>query len=247
MLGTNVRLDEPLDEPLDELSGISQAERIHVLRERMEAISATALHVGHVDADSRHGGKTVKLHSELGEIMPGGGLARCAITAMATCPMLVLEIVGDVTSHGGHVGVIGWPNLCFAHVSEYRDALSRLVLVPDPGLDPLAIAATLAEGLDLVFCYLPNVEVTPSRARPLLAKLRHGKAAVVLLGAECISPAARVHATLAGFYGVGQGTGRIRTIKIKVDVYSKGAPMRSTAVYIGAPLAVDPQPILRAV
>ncbi|GAB2500893.1 hypothetical protein CATRI_02465 [Corynebacterium atrinae] len=198
----------------EELAGLSRGERIELLRSRMGApkLVPTAL---------------LGVPSELGRLLPQGGLARRAVTEIADCPALVVELISHATATGGHVGVVGWPELSLAGVSEQGN-LERVIVVPDPGVDPLEVAAVLVEGLDLVIVHSTG-QLSPARARPLLAKLREGSAALVFVGLQVASPAARIGATVSTFRGIGLGRGRIQGLDIHVEVEAKGhRPTRGT-------------------
>lgn len=248
-MGTDVRKVDGA-----ELRGMSRDERIHILRGRMAALGALGGHGTPAPASvstprraSKHFDTedVVPVPEALAEAFPGGGLARRAVSVFNECSPLVMHVLVHAARQGSSIGVVGWPDLCFAEMSEYSEAFRHVVCVPDPGIEPLSVAATLGEGLDLVCCYLPQTEVTVSRARPLLAKLRRGTASVILVGAHIAGAAARVRGTVLGFHGVGQGVGRIRTIELKVEVAARGQ-QASTILQLGAPLASDRQ-LLRAV
>lgn len=191
----------------EELAGLSRGERIELLRSRMGApkLSTTSI---------------LQAPPELGQLLPQGGLARQAVTEIADCPALIVELISHTTAAGGHVGVVGWPELSLAGVSEQGN-LDRVIVVPDPGVDPLGVAAVLVEGLDLVIVRSTG-QLSPVRARPLLAKLRGGSAALVFVGVQIASPAARIGATVSTFRGIGPGRGRIQGLDIHVHVAAKG-------------------------
>jgi hypothetical protein len=171
--------------------------------------------------------------AELAAILPGGGLARQAVTEVSDCPPLIVEFITQTTAQGGHVGVIGWPDLSLAGVVERGD-LERVIVVPEPGPDPLAVIGVLVEGLDLVVAHWPvPAELPPARARPLLARLREGVSVLVLVGAWVASPSLRLSAEVITFRGIGAGTGRIRGVDIAVRVEMKGRPPASATVTVG--------------
>lgn len=179
-------------------------------------------------------------------LLPGGGLPRRAVTHMSDCPALVVEMLLATTEAGGHAGVVGWPELSYAALPP--ESLDRVIVVPDPGADPLGIAAVLVEGLDLVVYRNPvPLELTPVRARPLLGKLRTGRAALMLVGATVPSPALTVTGTVEQFRGIGKGTGRITGLDIRVRAQSKGAHPMSGTVTVGAAATPTSTPVLKAV
>ena len=213
-----------------DLSGLDRAGRVDLLRSRMAAIGGGQGAAPQPDMASPD---VLPVHPELAKVLPGGGLERRAVTEVSDCPALIVELIGQVTARGGHVGVVGWPELSLADVVE-SGRLDNVITVPDPGTDPLGIVGILVEGLDLVVArWAAPLELSPVRARPLLARLRGGVAALVLVGARIPSPAVRIGAGVTTFRGIGEGTGRIRSVDIAVSVTAKGRPPESVTVTVG--------------
>lgn len=215
-----------------DLPALSRAEQIEQLRAQMEQMGGAPQAV----TDN-----VVTVPGELGELLPGGGLARGAVTQISDTPALVVELIDRVTADGGHVGVVGWPELSYAGVA----ALGNVIAVPDPGMDPLGIAGVLVDGMDLVvYRSKARLELSPVRARPLLGKLRKGTAALAMVGATVASPALMVTGDVAGFVGIGRGSGRITGIDLRVCCQGKGMASRAGTVTLGE---ASERPALRAV
>lgn len=217
---------------LKDLAGLSRLERIDELRSRMRAVTGTEQSVRgeEVLADEENS-------LDVGLPLP---LPRQAITEVSDCPALIIELISQVTAAGGHVGVVGWPDLSFAGIEH----LNQIIAVPDAGPDPLGITSVLVEGLDLVIHRNPApLNLSPVRARPLTGRLRKGVAALVLVGLSAPSPALRIDATVTAYRGIGRGTGRITGLDIDVTQAAKSGRARTTLT-VGAPA---PRPRLRAV
>ena len=161
----------------------------------------------------------------LARLLPAGGLARRQVVHCANCPALVVELICHLTARGGHVGVVGWPDFLLAQVAE-EGAIGRVVTVPDPGLESWMVAGVLAEGLDLVVHHGPPGEVSPTKARPVLAKVRGGRAAVLTIGTRLPGTAVGIGARVSAYRGVGKGSGRIRGVDMDVEVTSKQGASR---------------------
>ena len=169
----------------------------------------------------------------LSTVLPNGGLARRSVTHVSDTPALIVELIGQVAQAGGRAGVVGWPELSYAGIDI--DAMERVVAVPDAGLDDLSVAGVLAEGLDLVVLRTRSpFQLTPVRARPLLARIRKGQAALVCVNVEVPSPALTVTGQLAQFHGIGRGTGRITGIDFDVRARAKGYRPASARVTLGS-------------
>ena len=178
-------------------------------------------------------GDTLVVGGGLSLVLPNGGLPRQAVTHVSDTPALIVELIGQVTGAGGRAGIVGWPELSYAGIDA--DALERVVAVPDAGLDDLSVAGVLAEGLDLVVLRTRSpFQLTPVRARPLLARIRKGQAALVCVNVEVPSPALTVTGRLANFHGIGRGTGRITGIDFDVRAETKGYRPASARVTLGA-------------
>lgn len=178
-------------------------------------------------------GDTLVVGGGLSLVLPNGGLPRQAVTHVSDTPALIVELIGQVTGAGGRAGIVGWPELSYAGIDA--DALERVVAVPDAGLDDLSVAGVLAEGLDLVVLHTRSpFQLTPVRARPLLARIRKGQAALVCVNVEVPSPALTVTGRLASFHGIGRGTGRITGIDFDVRAETKGYRPASARVTLGA-------------
>ena len=161
---------------------------------------------------------------------------RRAVTHVSDTPALIVELISQVAQAGGRAGVVGWPELSYAGIGtgDDADAMERVVAVPDAGLDDLSVAGVLAEGLDLVVLRTRSpFQLTPVRARPLLARIRKGQAALVCVNVEVPSPALTVTGQLAQFHGIGRGTGRITGIDFDVRAQAKGYRPASARVTLG--------------
>ncbi|MCG7279133.1 hypothetical protein MHJ95_09075 [Corynebacterium imitans] len=168
----------------------------------------------------------------LAQVLPGGGLPRRAVTQVSDTPALVVELLDRVAGAGGTVGVIGWPELSYAGMSA--GALERVIAVPEPGIEDLTVAGVLAEGLDLVVLRTrTELRLSPVRARPLLARLRKGNAALAAVNVAVPSPALRISGQVAQFHGIGRGTGRIRGIDVRVRATAKGWPGATATLTLG--------------
>lgn len=209
-----------------------RAEQIAELRAKIAALG------GEVSRPAVEDAEVLAVSGPLSYVLPNGGLPRKAVTQCSETPALVVEIISQVAAAGGYAGVVGWPELSYAGVG--RAGLERVIAVPDPGIEPVAVAGVLAEGLDLVVMRsrAPLV-LTPVRARPLLARLRKGSAALVAVNTTVPSPALAVAGRVTGFHGIGEGQGRIAGIDIHVRAEQKGTRPASTTLTLGAVQSPD--------
>lgn len=219
-----------------DLSGMSRAERITALRSRMSAMGAAApqLVENPASASVEYFDKENILAApdSVSQFLPGGSLPRRDLSQITELPLLVVAFLAHVTAQGGHAAVIGWKELAFAGVIDLGGVCENIIAIPDPGTEPLNVAAVLCEGLDLVVYKGPEISLSPTRARPLLAKLRKGSAALLMVGTRVSSPALVIEAETSNYLGIGQGRGRIRGVELKFRAIPKGQPPRSGLVII---------------
>jgi hypothetical protein len=116
----------------------------------------------------------------LEQVLPGAGLIRGQVLALEGARSLLLSLIAQVSADGGHVAVIGQPQLCLLAAVEMGADLSRIAVIPDPGPDPVEIAAVLLDGLDLVVVGLGGISVPPSRSRVVMARARSKGAVLVV-------------------------------------------------------------------
>lgn len=147
-------------------------------------------------------------------------------------PLLVVELLSHVTARGGYAAVIGWEDFAYAGVIDSGGVCDNIIVIPDPGTEPLNIVAVLCEGLDLVVYRGPVFSLSPARARPLLGKLRQGTAALMMVGTRVPSPAVTVEADITDYLGIGAGHGRIRGVEMNLRVAARGQAPASGKVVI---------------
>lgn len=172
------------------------------------------------------GEEAVPVFESAGALLSGsgyipGGIPRRAVTQVEDSPLLVAELLGQITKAGGMCAVVGWPELSYAGLPAKQ--LSNIVAIPEPGVNDLQVAGVLAEGCDaVVLRNRTRMVLTPARARPLLARVRKGEAALLCVNVEVPSPALRIAGEVAQIYGVAQGRGCIDAIDLTVRTERKG-------------------------
>lgn len=242
--------------PSVDLAAMTKQERIQTLRSRMSALGS---------AVSPAEKKAAEFQSELpmredvlpapdsfSRFLPGAGLPRRAVALFQDQPLLIAESLAHVTSMGGHAAVVGWEDFSYAGVLDFGGVYENIIAVPHPGSEPLNVVAVLCEGLDLVIYRGPEIMLSPTRARPLLGKIRKGTAALMMVGTRVQSPALTVAAEITDYLGIGPGRGRIKAVEMHIQVTARGQVPTSGKVVISSfgsaeLLAVETKPKLRAV
>ena len=202
------------------LAHLDRAERIAVLREKMTGMVASESQVQarKIVAEQDY----LSVPQEFAEILPMGGLLRGELVDMADSAMVVAQLIAHISGNGSFVAVVGWPSLSLAGVKESGGDLRKIIVIPNPQDQALNIVTMLAEGVDLVVYRHAGQSLTPSQARPLLAKLRAGRAAVLAVGLDMPTHVVRLAATVSGFRGIGNGSGRIYAVDFTLCCRAKG-------------------------
>jgi hypothetical protein len=122
-------------------------------------------------------------------------------------------VVAAVTAAGGHAAVVGQPDVGLLAAVEMGADLTRLALVPDPGTDPVEVAAVLLDGMDLVVLGLGGRSVPLSRARAVTARARNKGCTLLVTGGDWQGARMRLEARVSG-YEVGS---RIRGVRLALS------------------------------
>ncbi len=190
-----------------------RAEQVRHLRRRIAAISG--------GVGSSHRGSS-SIDSSVDELLPASeallpvpdslaelpiGLPRGAVAVLAGARSLPLGIVAAVTGSGGYAAIVGQPDAGLMAAAEMGADLSRLAVIPDPGADPVEVAAVLMDGMDLVLLGLGGRSVPPSRARAVGARARQRGCTLLLTGGDWQGATARLEVRVCGYDVTGAGAG----------------------------------------
>jgi hypothetical protein len=172
-------------------------------------------------------GALLPVAAPLAPLLPGGGLRRGSTVVVRPGPgatSLLLALLARSSAGGGWVGVVGRPDLGLVAAAEAGVALERLVLVPAPGADLLAVTVALLDGMDAVVVDQRSAGLRPADRTRLAARARQRGAVLLACGSwpgadlelGCADPAWR---------GIGRGTGRLaaRAVEVRVRSRSSGA------------------------
>ncbi|WFR73968.1 hypothetical protein P9209_11135 [Prescottella defluvii] len=215
----------PLDSPL---SGLTRQQRLEYLRRRIAAVPARGEAVSRGEAGA--GGvrdvaeRMLPVPGSLATLLPHGGLPRGSVVSVSGAASLLLGLLAAVTAAGGHAAVIGHPKLGVLAATEMGAQLRRLAFVPDPGPDPVEVAAVLLDGMDLVVLGLGGISVPPSRARAVVARARSKQSTLVVTDGHWGGAEVRLDARVRGYDGVGRGAdgGRGRLCSVRLSVRAQG-------------------------
>lgn len=215
-----------------------RAQQLKQLRRQMAAVSgkvgpgrqARAHSPVHCDDLLPESAAKLPIPPLLAEVLPNA-LPRGTVAVLSGARSLPLSMVAAVTAAGGNAAIVGQPDIGLLAAVEMGADLSRLALIPDPGTDPVEVAAVLMDGMDLIVLGLGGRSVPLSRARTLVARAHHKGCALLVTDGDWQGASMRLEArvcgyeTTAGDHSV-PGFGRIS--KVRIDVCARGRAVGHT-------------------
>jgi hypothetical protein len=184
-----------------EKGGPDRSEQLEQLRRQMAAVS------GKVGARSPV--------AAVGEPV-SAGLPKGTVAVLSGARSLPVSMAASVSAAGGHVAVVGLPDFGLLAAAEMGADLSRLAVIPQPGTDPVEVAAVLMDGMDLVILGLAGRRVPAGRARALVARARQRGCTLLVTQGDWQGASVRMDARVSG-YEITSGPG--------VSADSAGAPV----------------------
>ncbi|MCW1959441.1 MAG: hypothetical protein KIH64_013050, partial [Mycobacterium sp.] len=192
---------------------LNRAEQLEQLRRQRAAVS------GKVGARWRPaepsddllpaGESLLAVPDALAELLPGG-LPKGTVAVLSGARSLPVGMAAAVTAAGGYAAVVGLPDFGLLAAAEMGADLSRLAVIPQPGADPVEVAAVLMDGMDLVVLGLAGRSVPPTRSRAVVARARQRGCALLVTGGRWHGASVRMDARVCGYDITGPaGCGRI--------------------------------------
>lgn len=190
-----------------------RAEQLKLLRRQMAAIS---------DKMSGQEG----MAAEADDLSPAAPmrLARGTVAVLSGARSLPLSMVAEVTAAGGNAAIVGHPDIGLLAAVEMGADLSRLAVIPNPGTDPVEVAAVLTDGMDLVVLGLGGRRVTRTRARAVVARARHRGCTLLVTDGDWEGAPTRLEARVCGYEITAGGRsaptpgfGRISAVRLQIS------------------------------
>lgn len=215
----------------------TRAEQLESLRRRMASISAKRAGPafdGPVD-DLLETESRLALPQWLADLLPVP-LPRGTVAVLSGARSLLLSMVAAVTAAGGNAAIVGQPDIGLLAAAEMGADLSRVAVIPDPGTDPVEVAAVLVDGMDLVVLGLGGRRVSPTRARAVVARARNKGCTLLVTGGDWQGAPTRLAARVCGYdiapapWGTpAPGFGRISGVRLQVSGMCAGRRVMSPA------------------
>ena len=199
---------------------LDRAEQLQQLRRQIAAVS------GKVGATRSSGAPALDVAPASESLLPvpeslagllPAGLPRGTVAVLSGARSVPVGMAAAVTAGGGHVAVVGVPDFGLLAAAEMGADLSRLAVIPDPGTDPVEVAAVLMDGMDLVVLGLGGRCVPMTRARAVVARARQRGCTLVGTQGDWQGASMRMDARVCGYrVTAGPGFGRIGAVEVSV-------------------------------
>lgn len=199
---------------------VDRAEQLQQLRRQIAAISGKVGAARAADAPVRDllpaSESLLPVPESLLGLFPAG-LPRGTVAVLSGARSVPVGMAAAVTAAGGHVAVVGVPDFGLVAAAEMGADLSRLAVIPDPGTDPVEVAAVLMDGMDLVVLGLGGRRVPMTRARAVVARARQRGCALVVTQGDWQGASMRMEARVRGYrVTAAPGFGRIGAVEVSV-------------------------------
>lgn len=195
----------------------TRAEQLESLRRRMAVMSGRV--AARADDLLPESESRLALPQWLADSLPVA-LPRGSVAVLSGARSLLLGMVAAVTAGGGNAAIVGQPDIGLLAAVEMGADLSRLAVIPDPGTDPVEVAAVLVDGMDLVVLGLGGRKVPQTRARAVMARARNKGCTLLVTDGDWQGAPTRLAARVCGYEitaGGRPGFGRISRVRLQVS------------------------------
>jgi hypothetical protein len=214
----------------------SRAEQLKQLRRQIAAVSGkigSSRHAhtpDHPVADDLlpESETTLPVPQLLADVLPDA-LPRGTVAVLSGARSLPLSMVAAVTAAGGNAAIVGQPDIGLLAAVEMGADLSRLAVIPDPGSDPVEVAAVLMDGMDLVVLALGGRSVSQPRARAVVARAHQKGCTLLITDGDWQGASIRLEARVCGYETTTSkpGFGRIKQVRFHINmVCARGRGLR---------------------
>ncbi len=206
-------------------SGQNRAEQLESLRRQIAVLSGKAPEAVTARSDDLlpESESQLPVPQWLADALPAQ-LPRGTVAVLSGARSLLLSMVAAVTAAGGNAAIVGQPDIGLQAAVEMGADLSRLAVIPDPGTDPVEVAAVLIDGMDLVVLGLGGRRVPLTRARAVVARARLKGCTLLVTDGDWQGAPTRLEARVCGYDITAgnrgtpvRGFGRISGVRLQVS------------------------------
>lgn len=200
------------------------SDRVALLRRRMTAMVDAAGGSAVPSADALPAPEGMRA------LFSRGVIDRGSVVSVVGAGSVLLSMIATASAADAHVAVVGMPALSVLGLVEMGGVVERLSVIPDPGSDPIRIAAVLLDGIDVVVLNLGGADVPPSRARAVTARVRAKSAVLLVVDGTWPGVDLRLASRITGYDGLGVGHGRLRSLQVEVSADGRAGRTRRARV-----------------
>ena len=153
-------------------------------------------------------------------------LPRGSVAVLSGARSLPVSMVAAVTAAGGNAAIVGQPDIGLLAAVEMGADLSRLAVIPDPGTDPVEVAAVLMDGMDLIVLALGGRSVPVTRARAVVARAHQKGCTLLVTDGDWQGASIRLSARVCGYETTADTPGFGRISKVRLEVCAEGRAIR---------------------
>ena len=161
----------------------------------------------------------------LANVLPDA-LPRGTVAVLSGARSLPLSMVAAVTAAGGNAAIVGQPDVGLLAAVEMGADLSRLAVIPDPGTDPVEVAAVLMDGMDLIVLALGGRSVPLTPARAVVVRARQKGCTLLVTDGDWQGASIRLEARVCGYETTSDKPGFGRISKVRLEVCGAGRAIR---------------------
>ena len=199
------------------------------LQQRIRSMQATKL-------DER----LIPTHPAIAGLLPGGGLKQGSVYSLETSATLLMALLAAPSQAGAWCGIVGMPEFGVEAAASFGIDLERLVLVPHPGDQWLAVTAAMADVMTVVVTKPPmasnKAPASEGNVARLAARLRQRGSTLIVTGAAAKSAWSQSEALLSlsesEWSGIGTGDGHLSSRQVTVTVSAKVGRPKSARLWL---------------
>jgi hypothetical protein len=212
---------------------LDRAEQLKQLRQQMAAVSGKvgSSRRGHTHAPAAAADMLPDSQARLpvpqllADVLPEQ-LPRGSVAVLSGARSLLVSMVAAVTAAGGNAAIVGQPDIGLLAAVEMGADLSRLAVIPDPGTDPVEVAAVLMDGMDLIVLGLGGRSVPMTRARAVVARAHQKGCTLLVTDGDWQGASIRLTARVCGYETTTDAPGFGRIAKVRLEVCAEGRAIR---------------------
>jgi hypothetical protein len=235
-LASATPLREEEDDAFDEPAAVESALKptVQELRDRIRSMQATKLDE-----------KLIPTHPAIAGLLPGGGLKQGAVYSLETSATLLMALLAAPSQAGSWCGIVGMPEFGVEAAASFGIDLERLVLVPHPGDQWLAVTAAMADVMTVVVTKPPlspsnrNMGASEGNLARLAARLRQRGSTLIVTGNAAKNAWSQSEALLSlsqsEWSGIGEGNGHLSSRQVTVTVSGKVGRSKSARLWLPDP------------